>query len=117
MRLYQPSKDLMRNGACHDVVRLTHPPPIFFPPRRAALYLLEPSNCCSGIPRVLLFCICDPKLTRYLDGGRILLEYKLPWQEVVSDLHDQVLLLWFYFVLLVLVLRVLGPALLGAGLG
>lgn len=25
-----------------------------------------------------------------MDGDRILLEYKLPWQEVVSDLHDQV---------------------------
>ncbi|CAM9278328.1 unnamed protein product [Ascophyllum nodosum] len=26
---------------------------------------------------------------KYLDDGRVLLEYKLPWQEVVSDLHDQ----------------------------
>ncbi|CAN0491433.1 unnamed protein product, partial [Laminaria digitata] len=52
--------------------------------------IIAPSDCLGAMLTLLKNRRGRQTSLTYLDGGRILLEYKLPWQEVVSDLHDQV---------------------------
>ncbi|CAN0047139.1 unnamed protein product, partial [Hapterophycus canaliculatus] len=52
--------------------------------------IITPSDCLGSMLTLLKNRRGRQISLKYMDGDRILLEYKLPWQEVVSDLHDQV---------------------------
>ncbi|CAM9265329.1 unnamed protein product [Ectocarpus sp. 13 AM-2016] len=51
--------------------------------------IITPTECLGAMLTLLKNRRGRQTSIKYLDGERVLLEYKLPWQEVVSDLHDQ----------------------------
>ncbi|CAM9574843.1 unnamed protein product [Scytosiphon promiscuus] len=51
--------------------------------------IITPSDCLGSMLTLLKSRRGRQISLKYMDNDRILLEYKLPWQEVVSDLHDQ----------------------------
>ena len=52
--------------------------------------LLTPAEWLGGLLQELQTRRGEQKELRYLEDGRVLLRYHLPWAEVVVDMHDQV---------------------------